>query len=48
MRVAGHISTLGEFYPLKEDWDSYMERVAFYLEAHDIMEGVKNRATLLT
>ena len=46
--MAGHISTLGEFYPLKEDWDSYMERVAFYLEAHDIMEGAKKRATLLT
>ena len=46
--MAGYISTLGEFYPLKEDWDSYMERVAFYLQAHDIMEGAKKRATLLT
>ena len=44
--MAGHDSTLGEFDPLKEDWDSYMERVAFYLDAHDIVEGAKKRATL--
>ena len=45
--MAGHVSTLGEFNPLKEDKDIYMEHVAFYLEVHDIMEDAKKRATLL-
>ena len=37
--MAGLVSTLGEIDALMEDWDSYKDCVAFYLEAHDITEG---------
>lgn len=35
--------SVGDFYSIQEDWESYVERVSLYLVANDIIdEGKKN------
>ena len=44
----GSHGSMSEFDRNKESWKSYIERLAFYFEANDVVENNKTRAILLT
>ena len=46
--MAAYLGKIEEYYPTKENWAEYEERLEYYLLANDITDGGKKKAVLIT